>query len=62
MTKLDASVLIPEGTTVHIRKPLIFKSLRNVAFLSASNLDWQMLLSSPKLAPSAQPQQRQGQH
>jgi len=62
MTKFGGSVLVPEGTTIHITKPQIFRSLRNVAFLSASNLDLQMLLSSPKPVPSCQPQQRHRQH
>lgn len=55
MTKFGGSVLVPEGTTTHITKPPILKSLRTVAFLSASNLDSQVLLSSPKLVPSVQP-------
>lgn len=62
MTKFGGSVLVPEGTTIHITKPLIFKSLRNVAFLSASNLDLEMLLSRPEPVPSVQPQQGRGQH
>lgn len=61
MTKFGGSVLVPEGTTTHITKPPILKSLRTVAFLSASNLDSQVLLSSPKLVPSVQPQQRQAE-
>lgn len=61
MTKFGGSVLVPEGTTAHITKPPILKSLRTVAFLSASNLDSQMLLSSPKPVPSVQPQQRQAE-
>lgn len=37
-TKFGGSDLVPEGTTIHLTKLLIFKSLRILAFFSASNL------------------------
>lgn len=60
MTKFGGSLFVPERTTAHIIKPLIFKPLRTTV-LSAPNLDLQMLISYPKPMPSAD-KQRQGQH